>query len=172
MGLILSLGFLLLVSLVISAALTALERLSRGETLISTVLTWINFIFAFALVAALFATIYKVLPSVKIAWRGCHYRVARDRASIHAGEACHRRVYRQQRGRFNLWGGWFRGAHFDLGVLLGQILLYGAEFTHAFAYRTGRMRRGRSGPRRDCRPGLTAARRASGQSQFNVAAQR
>src|SRR6202048_2542947 len=68
-GLILSLGFLFLVSLLISAALTALGKLSHGDLMSTTALTWINFLFAFVLVTALFAIIYKVLPSTKIAWR-------------------------------------------------------------------------------------------------------
>jgi uncharacterized BrkB/YihY/UPF0761 family membrane protein len=62
-GLILALGFLLLVSLVNSAALTALERFWGGEEIV-TVAGWLNVVFSFALVVVLFGTIYKVLPSV------------------------------------------------------------------------------------------------------------
>ena len=62
-GLILALGFLLLVSLVNSAALTALERFWGGEEVV-TVAGWLNVVFSFALVVVLFGTIYKVLPSV------------------------------------------------------------------------------------------------------------
>jgi membrane protein len=136
-GLILSLGFLLLVSLVISAALTALERLSRGEMLINTVLTWVNFLFAFALVAALFATIYKVLPSVKIAWRDVTigslvtaflFTLGKFAIGMYIGNSGVASTY---------------GAAGSVVLILvwvyysAQILLYGAEFTHAFAYRFG-----------------------------------
>ena len=136
-GLILSLGFLLLVSLVISAALTALERLSRGEMLVNTVLTWINFLFAFVLVAALFATIYKVLPSVKIAWRDVTigslvtaflFTLGKFAIGVYIGNSGVASTY---------------GAAGSVVLILiwvyysAQILLYGAEFTHAFAYKYG-----------------------------------
>ena len=136
-GLILSLGFLLLVSLVISAALTALERLSRGEMVINTVLTWINFLFAFALVATLFATIYKVLPSVKIAWRDVTigslvtaflFTLGKFAIGVYIGNSGVASTY---------------GAAGSVVLILiwvyysAQILLYGAEFTRAFAYRYG-----------------------------------
>jgi membrane protein len=136
-GLILSLGFLLLVSLVISAALTALENFSRGEMLINTVLTWINFLFAFALVATLFATIYKVLPSVKIAWRDVTIGSLVTAILFTAGKFAIG-AYIGNSGLASTYG-----AAGSVVLLLiwvyysAQILLYGAEFTHAFAYRFG-----------------------------------
>ncbi len=136
-GLILSLGFLLLVSLVISAALTALERFSRGEMLINTVLTWINFLFAFVLVTALFATIYKVLPSVKIAWRDVTIGSLVTAILFTAGKFVIG-AYIGNSGVASTYG-----AAGSVVLLLiwvyysAQILLYGAEFTHAFAYRFG-----------------------------------
>jgi membrane protein len=136
-GLILSLGFLLLVSLVISAALTALENFSRGEMLINTVLTWINFLFAFALVATLFATIYKVLPSVKIAWRDVTIGSLVTAILFTAGKFAIG-AYIGNSGLASTYG----AAGSVVLILIwvyysAQILLYGAEFTHAFAYRFG-----------------------------------
>jgi membrane protein len=136
-GLILSLGFLLLVSLVISAALTALERFSRGEMLINTILTWINFLFAFVLVATLFATIYKVLPSVKIAWRDVTIGSLVTAILFTAGKFAIG-VYIGNSGVASTYG----AAGSVVLILIwvyysAQILLYGAEFTHAFAYRFG-----------------------------------
>jgi membrane protein len=136
-GLILSLGFLLLVSLVISAALTALERLSRGEMLINTVLAWINFLFAFILVATLFATIYKVLPSAKIAWRDVTIGSVVTAILFTAGKFAIG-VYIGNSGVASTYG----AAGSVVLILIwvyysAQILLYGAEFTHAFAYRYG-----------------------------------
>lgn len=136
-GLILSLGFLLLVSLVISAALTALEKFSRGEMLINTMLTWINFLFAFVLVATLFATIYKVLPSVKIAWRDVTIGSLVTAILFTAGKFAIG-AYIGNSGVASTYG-----AAGSVVLLLiwvyysAQILLYGAEFTHAFAYRFG-----------------------------------
>src|SRR5262249_54273228 len=68
-GLILALGFLLLVSLVISAAMTALSRFWGSEEVVGVVVSTLNMALSYALVVVLFATIYKVLPSVRIAWR-------------------------------------------------------------------------------------------------------
>ncbi len=136
-GLILSLGFLLLVSLVISAALTALERLSHGAMLVNTVLTWVNFLFAFVLVAALFATIYKVLPSVKIAWRDVTIGSLVTALLFTAGKFAIG-VYIGNSGVASTYG----AAGSVVLILIwvyysAQILLYGAEFTRAFAYRYG-----------------------------------
>ena len=69
MGLILALAFLLLVSLVFSAMLTALARYWGPQDLTSLLLQGVNFLFSFGLTTALFALIYKLLPSVRIAWR-------------------------------------------------------------------------------------------------------
>jgi len=65
-----SLGFLLLVSLVVSAVLAGLggwvnERLAFG----SLVLGAINAVVSYILIAVLFAAIYKVLPDTRLAWR-------------------------------------------------------------------------------------------------------
>ena len=136
-GLILSLGFLLLVSLVISAGLTALDRVSRGEMVINTVLTWVNFLFAFVLVAALFATIYKVLPSVKIAWRDVTIGSLVTAFLFTLGKFAIG-VYLGNSGVASSYG----AAGSVVLILIwvyysAQILLYGAEFTHAFAYKYG-----------------------------------
>jgi membrane protein len=136
-GLILVLGFLLLVSLAISAALAALERLARGEMFINTVLVWVNSLFAFVLVAALFATIYKVLPSVPLAWRDVTIGSLVTALLFTAGKSAIG-VYLGHSGVASTYG-----AAGSVVLLLiwvyysAQILLYGAEFTRAFAYRYG-----------------------------------
>jgi membrane protein len=68
-GLILALAFLLLVSLVFSATLSALARVWGPQDLTGVLLQALNLAFSFVLTTALFALIYKVLPSVRIAWR-------------------------------------------------------------------------------------------------------
>jgi membrane protein len=136
-GMILVLGFLMLVSLAISAALAALERLSRGELFINTVLDWLNSAFGFVLVAALFGTIYKVLPSVKIAWRDVTIGSLVTALLFTAGKFAIG-VYLGNSGLASTYG-----AAGSVVLLLiwvyysAQILLYGAEFTRAFAYRYG-----------------------------------
>ena len=69
MAFIMALGFLLLASLLFSAALGALETLSRGMFLVGVMLRWTNSLISFGLAAVLFATVYKVLPSVRLGWK-------------------------------------------------------------------------------------------------------
>lgn len=69
-GLVLALGFLLLVSLVLSTAIAILGQWWGGyfegtRQLVESV----NFLLSLTIATALFAVIYKVLPSVSIAWR-------------------------------------------------------------------------------------------------------
>ena len=69
-GMVLGIGFLLLVSLVISAAVSALGTWANGLMSGAEVLVQVlTFVLSFALTTLLFAMIYKVLPDVKIAWR-------------------------------------------------------------------------------------------------------
>lgn len=70
LGMVLAIGFLLLTSLVLSAALAALGKWWGGwfgswEALLHI----INFAVSFAIVTVLFAMIYKILPRVAIGWR-------------------------------------------------------------------------------------------------------
>jgi membrane protein len=67
-GVIVSIGFLLLVSLVFSAAVSALQRWWFLTETAGVLLQVTNFAFSFVLVAAMFAMLYKLLPSVRIAW--------------------------------------------------------------------------------------------------------
>jgi membrane protein len=67
---ILGIGFLLLVSLVLSAAMAALGTWATGLLPGAEVLVRIlTFVVSFAVEMLLFAMIYKVLPDVKITWR-------------------------------------------------------------------------------------------------------
>jgi membrane protein len=69
-GLVLVLAFLLLVSLVLSAALAVLERYAGGIWSSSyDVFAILSSSIAFGVIACLFAVIYKVLPSAPLSWR-------------------------------------------------------------------------------------------------------
>jgi membrane protein len=69
-GLVLVLAFLLLVSLVVSAALTLIEQRADGVLGISTAfLTTISSIISFGVIACMFAVIYKTLPDAPLTWR-------------------------------------------------------------------------------------------------------
>ncbi len=68
-GLILVLGFLLMVSLVVSAVLAILENYFTGVWQDATVLlSWIAQVVSFLVIATLFGTIYKLLPRIKLSW--------------------------------------------------------------------------------------------------------
>jgi membrane protein len=70
LGLVAALGFLLLVSLVVSAVLTAFGTyLNSVLPFGSLILSLVNFVVSLALISVLFAAIYKVLPDRPIAWR-------------------------------------------------------------------------------------------------------
>jgi membrane protein len=72
LGMILVIGFLLLVSLVISAALSAFGDLISGflpRGISGPILLAIGFITSLAVMTALFAAMFKVLPDAKIEWR-------------------------------------------------------------------------------------------------------
>ncbi|MES1240287.1 MAG: YihY/virulence factor BrkB family protein [Acidobacteriota bacterium] len=69
-ALIVGIGFLLLVSLVLSAALTGFSRyLERTFDLPVDLLQVANFAVSFAVITLLFAMTYRILPDVRLAWR-------------------------------------------------------------------------------------------------------
>ena len=69
MAWVLVIGFLLLVSLVLSAALTAIARYLEGNLPIPPILLHsLDFLASLGIIMALFAMILKLLPDVKIAW--------------------------------------------------------------------------------------------------------
>lgn len=68
-GLILVLGFLLMVSLVVSAALAVVERYIGGMWQdAAVILGWVASGFSFLVIATLFGVIYKLLPRIKLSW--------------------------------------------------------------------------------------------------------
>jgi len=139
-GMILALGFLLLVSLVVSAGLTALEKLSRGEQMFNLFYEWLNVLIAFVLVAALFGTIYKVLPSVRIAWRDVVIGALVTAALFSLGKYVIG-VYLGNSGLASTYGA--AGSIILLLVWVyysAQIFLFGAEFTRSYAHRFGSRR--------------------------------
>jgi membrane protein len=70
LGLVVALGFLLLVSLVISAGLSVLSAYVNAYRPVGHfILQAVNFVISFALISVLFAAIYKVLPDKDLEWR-------------------------------------------------------------------------------------------------------
>ena len=70
LAMVLAIGFLLLVSLVVSAAVAAVgETALGGLTDAAVVLRGLNALVSLIVITLLFATIFKVLPDVPVAWR-------------------------------------------------------------------------------------------------------
>jgi membrane protein len=69
-GLVVALGFLLLTSLLVSAALAAIHRY-MGSAFPGVLILWeaLTVVVSLGVITLLFAMVYKVLPDVKLAWR-------------------------------------------------------------------------------------------------------
>ncbi len=145
-GLILGLGFLMIVSLILSAALAALGKWWGpwfGDWL--TIAQVLDFAISFALLTAMFAMIYKLMPRVKVAWSDVWtgasvtallFTIGKYLIGLYIGNSGISSVF---------------GAAGSLVVMLlwvyysAQIFLLGAEFTWAYAGKFGS--RAGSGPR-------------------------
>ncbi|MFP3740260.1 YhjD/YihY/BrkB family envelope integrity protein, partial [Burkholderia sp. SIMBA_019] len=71
-GLVLVLALFLLISLTVNAALGAARKYYGdlwAASAVATVADWLSSLFSFSVVVALFAVIFKLLPSARISWR-------------------------------------------------------------------------------------------------------
>jgi membrane protein len=146
LGMVISIGFLLLVSLVISAMLAALGQWWGGvfgefEWLLQA----IDFVVGLAVVTALFALMYKILPRVSIGWRDVWIGAAVTALLFTIGKF----LVGLYLGKSGVASGF--GAAGSLVVLMvwvyysSQIFLLGAEFTWVYAHRYG-SRQGKDQP--------------------------
>ncbi|HCF30227.1 MAG TPA: ribonuclease BN [Cyanobacteria bacterium UBA11049] len=135
---VLGVGFLLLVSLILSAALAALVNFF-GHLIpgVGFLLQLTNFILSFAATTILFGLIYKVLPDAKIAWSDVWigaiitsllFSIGRFLLGLYFGNSSFGSTY---------------GAAGSVVIILAwvnyaaQILFFGAEFTQVYARRFG-----------------------------------
>ena len=135
---VLGTAFLLLVSLVVSTALSAFGKwFGALLPLPEFVLQGINIVLSFAVITGLFALIFKVLPDAHIAWRDVGIGAALTSALFTIGKFAIS-IYL---GKSNVGSAY--GAAGSLVIVLvwvyysAQILLYGAEFTQVYANRRG-----------------------------------
>jgi membrane protein len=146
-GMILGIGFLLIVSLVLSALIAALGKwwgpmFGNWETLARIV----NLAVGFALTTAVFAMIYKIMPRVHIRWHDVWIGAAVTALLFSVGKL----AIGEYIGRSSVTSGF--GAAGSLVVLLlwvyysAQIFLLGAEFTWVYAHTFG-SRQGMERPR-------------------------
>lgn len=141
LGLVAALGFLLIVSLAVSAGLTAfastLDKLPVGTLILSA----LNFAISLLLFAVLFGAIYKVLPDRTLQWKDVIVGALMTSVLFNIGKT---------------FIGWYLGssavassygAAGGLIVLLlwvyysAQIFLFGAEFTKTYANAHGSRRK-------------------------------
>lgn len=141
LGLVVTLGFLLLVSLAISAAISAAwNQVDQAVPGASVVLRLINLLLSLTFTTILFAAVYKVLPDRKLLWRdvlmgsiftALLYTVGKTAIALYIGRSGVASSY---------------GAAGALVVLLlwvyysAQIFLLGAEFTKVYAAHRGSQR--------------------------------
>jgi membrane protein len=134
-GMILGIGFVLMVSLVLSAGLAALEKWwsPRFEGL-EVMANVVNLLFSFVLTTGLFALIYKIMPRVRIRWSEVWIGAALTSLLFTIGKF----LIGLYIGRSGVTSGF--GAAGSLVALLvwvyysAQIFLMGAEFTWAYSH--------------------------------------
>ena len=89
-AMVMAVGFLLLVSLVLSAGLTALEQWASQTGLGSSfplVLQIVNVLVSFVLITALFAMIFRYLPDVELSWDDVLFGAALTAALFTVGKS-------------------------------------------------------------------------------------
>lgn len=129
-------GFLLLVSLVLSTVLAVAGKLARGAfPLEHFVWMSINFFVSLGVVTFLFAMIFKVLPDVKLAWRKVWGGALVTAVLFNIGKALIG-LYLGRSTLVSLYGA--TGSSIVLLVWVyysAQILFFGAEITRVYAQR-------------------------------------
>lgn len=138
LGMVAAIGFLLVVSLVVSAALSAMGNWWAprfgGWT---TVLQVVNQVVSFLIITGLFAAMYRILPRVHVAWPDVWMGSAVTALCFTLGKY----AVGAYLGRAGITSGF--GAAGSLVVLLvwvyysSQLFLLGAEFTWIYAHRHG-----------------------------------
>jgi membrane protein len=170
-GMILGIGFLLMVSLVFNAALAALGKWWGGFfSDLEMLVTSVNFIFSFILTTAIFAMLYKFMPRVKIQWR-----------DVWAGAAVTALLFTIGKFLIGLYIGKSAissgfGAAGSLVVVLvwvyysAQIFLLGAEFTWVYSHAHGSRKNAVDSKNRTGTPQRSNVRRNEGKTEEHGAA--
>jgi len=138
LGLVAALGFLLLVSLVISAILSGLTNyINAALPFGALILQTLNFVISFGLISVLFAAIYKVLPDVKLHWADVLMGAVVTALLFNVGKFLIG-LYLSHSAVASSYGA--AGALIVIMLWIyysAQIFLLGAEFTKIYASRRG-----------------------------------
>ncbi len=136
-AMVMGVAFLLLVSLVLSAALVAMTQMFQHLVDLPWLWQGLNLLVGFAVTSALFALTFKIVPDVKVPWRdvwiggmatALAFSLGRIALSWYVGRAATVSPF---------------GAAGSLVALIiwvyysAQILFFGAEFTQVYAMRRG-----------------------------------
>jgi membrane protein len=135
-GMVLSIGFLLLVSLVVSTVLAAIGKFFGGLLPVpSPVVAVLNFFLSYLGVAVLFGLIFRLVPEAKVRWRNVwlgalvtalFFSIGKTLIGLYLGKSSVGSAY---------------GAAGSVIVVIvwvyysAQIFFFGAEFTHAYTER-------------------------------------
>jgi membrane protein len=137
-GMVLAVGFLLLVSLIASAALAAFGKWWGGSfTSLTLVAQTVDAALGFAFVTAVFVAIYKWMPRATVAWRDVWIGAVISALLFTLGKGLIA-LYIGRSGVASIFG-----AAASVVVMLvwiyysAQIFLLGAEFTRVYAHRHG-----------------------------------
>lgn len=132
-AMVLVIGFLLLVSLVVSATLSGLQDSFGGLT--PFLAQCLNVLISLVATTILFGLIYKVLPDVEIAWKDVRvgafvtailFVIGKQLIGLYLGNSSLASTYGAA-GSFVVMLAWI--------YYSAQLLLVGAEFTHVYAHR-------------------------------------
>ena len=137
-GLILMVGFLLLLLLIVSAVLAALDTFIAGITPgTQFLIRLLDLLISIGILTLLFAMVYRYLPDVEIAWRDVWFGAAVTALLFTLGK------YALGAYLGNSSTGSAYGAAGSLAILLvwiyysAQIIFFGAELTQVYARRYG-----------------------------------
>lgn len=140
-GLVAVLALMLMTTLVVSAALSALQNLWGGSgdaaSIWTTILQMVSYLVSFGVVTALFAAIFKYLPNTDIAWRDVFVGAVITAVLFTIGKAAIG-FYISKADIDSSYG-----AAGSIVVLItwvfysAQIFFYGALFTHEYARQVG-----------------------------------
>jgi len=140
LGMIMGIGFLLMVSLLASAALAAVQRWFGRWIALGGLASAVDFVVSFGFITVAFAMIYKLVPRVRVEWRDVWigavvtsllFTVGKMAIGLYIGRSAVASTF---------------GAAASLVAMVvwvywsAQIFLLGAEFTWVYARRCGSLR--------------------------------
>ena len=133
-GLVLGFAFMLMISLVVSAALAATSAwLGGGSAAESVLANGLNFIASFALFTVLFAMIYKLMPTARISWHDVWMGAAVTALLFNVGKS----LIGLYLAKSSVASGFGAAGSFVILVAWfyysAQIFLFGAEYTWVYA---------------------------------------